>query len=261
MTAIGKTVFHTREDSKTSADVLVPMIIDLISPKSVVDVGCNVGRWLARFKAERIEDILGIDGEYILSEDMLIERDEFVAFDLENIEHVNVNRRFDVALCLECAEHLEESSGIRLVDTLCQLSDQIVFSAAVPGQTGMGHKNEQYPDYWRALFAKHGYVMLDPFRPEIWSNPDVEFWYRQNIYLFSKNLGALKVRIPEWDGKIYIIKELLEMYVRELGTVNGAGILSEKYLERSAARLGLKLVRPKPTLGARILWRLRRLFA
>jgi ribosomal protein L11 methylase PrmA len=41
------------------------LVSDLIQPKSVVDVGCGLGTWLTAFNKEGVEDILGIDGEYV----------------------------------------------------------------------------------------------------------------------------------------------------------------------------------------------------
>ncbi len=200
---------HPAVDNAASADVLVPLIMDLVAPNSVVDVGCNTGGWLARFKQEGIEDIRGLDGEYVLSEDMLIARDEFLAVDFERDGPIDLGRRFDLALCLECIEHLDAKSGKRLINSLCALSDQIVFSAAIPGQLGVGHKNEQYPDYWKGIFEQHDYTMFDPFRPTIWDDDRVDFWYRQNIFLMSCNPGRLRIRPPKWNGKIYIAKEPL----------------------------------------------------
>lgn len=54
----------------------------------------------------------------------------FYAHDLTKPLHLN--RRFDLALSLEVAEHLPKKSAEIFVDTLCKLSDTIIFSAAIP---------------------------------------------------------------------------------------------------------------------------------
>ena len=59
------------------------------------------------------------------------------------------------------------------------------FSAAIPYQRGTDHLNEQWPDYWAALFADHGYVPVDGIRPLVWSNAAVLPFYRQNIMIFA----------------------------------------------------------------------------
>ena len=61
----------------------------------------------------------------------------------------------------------------------------MLFSAAVPGQSGTGHLNERWPSYWQALFARNGYLRIDPVRRHIWQDERVELWYQQNIFLFA----------------------------------------------------------------------------
>lgn len=48
-----------------SAEVVVPIVLDLISPKSVVDAGCGVGIWLKSFMDHGVMSVCGIDGDYI----------------------------------------------------------------------------------------------------------------------------------------------------------------------------------------------------
>ena len=60
----------------------------------------------------------------------------------------------------------------------------MLFSAAIPGQPGTHHINEQFPWYWQKLFARHGYVALDVVRPRVRHNPAVEPWYSQNVLLY-----------------------------------------------------------------------------
>lgn len=61
----------------------------------------------------------------------------------------------------------------------------VLFSAALPGQSGTGHINERMPSDWRAHFRRHGYVLLDPIRPAVLTDPRVECWYRQNIVFYA----------------------------------------------------------------------------
>ena len=114
-----------------------------------------------------------------------------------------LNRKFDLAICLETAEHLPESSSDVLVSNLVSHADRILFSAAVPGQGGQNHINEQWPEYWEAKFAVHGFYFQDTIRPLIWTNPKVEWWYRQNIFLVERKkplsfpFNSLSVVHPE----------------------------------------------------------------
>ncbi len=54
--------------SVNSAKVIVPLVMDLINPKSVIDVGCGDGSWLTQFKQCGVEKITGLDGDYMTSE-------------------------------------------------------------------------------------------------------------------------------------------------------------------------------------------------
>lgn len=51
--------------SKASARQIVPIVMELIQPKSVIDVGCGVGTWLAVFAENGVKDFRGIDGSWV----------------------------------------------------------------------------------------------------------------------------------------------------------------------------------------------------
>jgi hypothetical protein len=57
--------------------------------------------------------------------------------------HFETEKKYEFCLSLEVAEHLKQSSSSVFIDTLISLEDNIIFSAAFPGQTGQGHINEQ----------------------------------------------------------------------------------------------------------------------
>jgi len=170
--------------SAQSAENTVPIVLSLVRPASVIDIGCGVGTWLSCFRASGVQDILGIDGPYVNKKLLRIPADCFLPHDLT--QPVSLSRVFDLALCLEVAEHLPEKRARTLVADLAALAPAILFSAAVPGQGGTGHLNEQWPVYWRDLFEQNGYQCLDCIRPRIWDNDAIEPWYRQNLLLFVR---------------------------------------------------------------------------
>lgn len=166
-----------------SAEVIVPLIIDLVNPRSVVDIGCGTGTWLAVVKSHDIEDVLGIDGDWVPDKSLRIPKSRFLGHDLT--KPINIDRRFDLAICLEVAEHLDRNCARSFVGTLVKLSSVVVFSAAVPYQGGTHHVNEQWPDYWAELFGQHGYVVIDCIREQVWNNDEVDWYYAQNMFLFA----------------------------------------------------------------------------
>lgn len=175
-----------REDSLSSARAIVPVVYSLLQPKSVVDLGCGSGSFLSLFKQMGVTEVLGLDGSWANKELIYqyLSPSEFQEVDLEDFS-VN-NRRFDLAINLEVAEHLAPASASRHVENLTKLSDVILFSAAIPSQGGQNHVNEQWPSYWAKKFADHGYVFADVLRPIFWQDERVKYWYRQNLFLVVK---------------------------------------------------------------------------
>jgi SAM-dependent methyltransferase len=171
-----------RESSYSSAREIVPLILRLMPVGSVCDIGCGDGTWLRVFRDEGVADVLGIDGEYVAKDMLQIPADNFRAMDLR--QGISLRRSFDLAISLEVAEHLPESRAVSFVEDLTRLAPVILFSAAIPGQGGRDHVNEQWQTYWTAIFAQCGYVACDFLRPKIWKNRRIAYWYRQNALLF-----------------------------------------------------------------------------
>jgi len=168
--------------SKRSASVVLPIVVDLLQPKSIVDIGCGLGAWLAIAREVGITDVLGIDGEYVDRQTLQIPEECFVSMDFSNPS--TIENQFDLAISLEVAEHIPKESAVALVDFTTSLAPVVLFAAAVPGQGGAGHVNEQWPDYWCKHFAVRGYELVDAIRPRIWDAPEVEPWYCQNSFLY-----------------------------------------------------------------------------
>lgn len=129
-----------------------------------------------------MEDIFGIDGEYVRGDQLLIPADRFQPMDLT--EPKQISPRFDPVESLEVAEHLPSSAPERFVAFLASLGSVILFSAAIPNQHSVHHVNDQWPEYWAEMFAKHGFIPIDTLRDLIWDNPEVDYWYCQNTLLF-----------------------------------------------------------------------------
>lgn len=168
----------------SSAIVVVPMVIQEFGlPDSVIDFGCGTGAWLHEFSIRGVKEIYGVDG----SNDghRFLTEDQFELFDLGE-PYVPLHK-YDLAITLEVAEHLPEEHANAFVANVARCSDNILWSAAVPGQRGLNHINEQWPSYWVPKFQELGFYCNGCFRYEIWDDPQVETWYKQNILLFSRN--------------------------------------------------------------------------
>lgn len=181
------------ETSHTSAQAVVPFVMELVRPRSVVDLGCGTGVWLAAFAEHGVKDILGVDGSWVPGHRLQIPQDTFTPHDL--CRPLHLGRRFDLAVSLETAEHLAPECATTLVASLVRLAPVVVFSAAVPGQGGTDHRNLQWPRYWSELFAEYGFVTIDAIRPLICRRHDVAHWYVQNTFLFVDRLHAARDEI------------------------------------------------------------------
>jgi 2-polyprenyl-3-methyl-5-hydroxy-6-metoxy-1,4-benzoquinol methylase len=115
--------FFQRNMRRTEQAVKVfsNFIMDYIGPNSVIDVGCGQGQYLAELKRLGARKIAGIDGSWIDQTQLLIPRDKFYQRDLRHkIEWVE--GPFDLAICLETAEHIEKEYADTLIGSLAGLS-------------------------------------------------------------------------------------------------------------------------------------------
>jgi hypothetical protein len=170
--------------SLRSARAVLRIVNEALHPNSVIDVGCGIGTWLKAWSEIGVEDIVGIDGDYVRSDQLAIALDRFRSMDLT--APTSISRRFDLVQSLEVAEHLPSSSAEKFVSFLTSLGSIVLFSAAIPNQGGTHHLNEQWPEYWARLFSKHGFITIDTLRDLIWDDPDVDYWYRQNTLFFAR---------------------------------------------------------------------------
>lgn len=184
-----------RSGAADSARVVLSWMKEVLNPRSVVDVGCGNGAWLSLWREWDVDTVYGVDGGYVKPDSLMIPPECFQSADLR--KPLALEQRFELAMCLEVAEHLPEDAASTLVDSLVQLSDVVLFSAAVPGQGGDGHLNEQWPSWWAVHFQSRGYVALESVRRIFWNRHEVRDWYRQNMMLCIrqtalKNIPALK---------------------------------------------------------------------
>jgi cyclopropane fatty-acyl-phospholipid synthase-like methyltransferase len=154
--------------------------------ESVVDFGCGVGGWLLAAKQLGATKVLGIEGDWVQQSDLLIEKEELSIKDLRN-DVLNLSRAYDLCMSIEVAEHLPKESADLFCDNLTNASNFIVFSAAIPGQGGIDHINEQPPKYWVDKFWQRGFVPLEIIRPAIINEPQMYAWLKQNLIVFMNH--------------------------------------------------------------------------
>lgn len=156
-----------------------------------------MGTWLAAAQHLGVGDVRGLDGAYAVDAGLRIGGDLFTPTDLAR-PLPPPDRRFDLAMSLEVAEHLPASRSESFVTDLCALADVVLFSAAIPGQLGTDHINLDFQHTWADRFDGNGYLAFDIVRPRVWHDADVEAFYRQNALVFvNKSRGDLVGRASE----------------------------------------------------------------
>lgn len=182
------TAFYKLEQrtALASANIVLPSVLEMTRARSVVDVGCGTGAWLHVARGHGC----GVTGYDTYDGPMLIDSEEYVR---ANISEGVPCAGYDLAICLEVGEHLPESSAPKLVAGLCQ-ARYVLFSAAIPGQGGVQHINEQWGSWWARLFAEHGYEGSSDLRWQFWTDRAVADWYRQNMLIFAEDLQRAQLR-------------------------------------------------------------------
>lgn len=194
MTIYNKNFYRTR-DKRTihAARTILPLIFSNYKIKSVADFGCGVGTWLGVCKELGASETLGIEGSWI---DESMVSSSFKMYNTDLTKPIHLNKKYDLTISLEVAEHLPECNSDDFIISLSKSSDLILFSAAVDGQGGTGHLNEQNQSYWVEKFTRHGYTCKDFIRSKIWNDKKIDPWYKQNIFIFSREQEIVPCYMP-----------------------------------------------------------------
>lgn len=201
-----KSMFIDRHETSFEAAKVVLKLMKQEFPDidRILDVGCGVGTFLKIAKDMGMSFTQGMDGPWVDNGLLQIPQKDFFTVDLNHLPVFEES--FDLVICLEVAEHLAGNNAEALVKFLTDHANIILFSAAVPGQGGKNHINEQWQSYWAEIFSKFAFQPLDLIRPKIWDNSNISYWYKQNtlVYVsdtrmsskFSSN-SALDIVHPE----------------------------------------------------------------
>lgn len=200
--------FYKERHSNTisAATKVLSIFLDFLcndKPTSAIDIGCGVGTWLSILREKGIT-VSGYDGGWVPKKYLQIKENEFreTSLDVDLADRDSAlwkSSPVDMLITLEVAEHLAPEAAPQLIDFITTHSKCALFSAAIPGQGGDGHINEQWPSYWANLFFQKRWCLLDVIRSEIWNDETIPFWYRQNCFVAVPQENA---RAALFDHKI-----------------------------------------------------------
>jgi SAM-dependent methyltransferase len=232
-----------------SAAPVLRLLRELYAPTSIVDVGCGSGAWLTAAGELGFTTLKGYDGPWADPARFTSAAIDFTPVDLEHDEP-KIEGRYDLAMSVEVAEHLSEKRSDVIVDALCAASDVVLFGAAIPGQGGVHHVNEQPQSYWVAKFIARGFTPYDVIRPAIWDNPDVKVWFKQNTLLFVKDSTSVLDR-QQLDELVQPIWDLIhpEKYQVKIANLRKQWNQTQRELERRNRQLERQLERLRQRNG------------
>lgn len=138
--------------------IIAHAIHSTIKFKSILDVGCGPGRVMHHLM-ELGHDVYGFDGSRHALEAAPVAVRPYIECKNLVTDEVDFGRH-DLVISTELAEHLDAEHADRLVEIVTRhASDRIFWAAAIPGQGGLDHVNEQLPEYWYEKFGNHDFIV------------------------------------------------------------------------------------------------------
>ena len=166
------------EGGGTDAELIVPVLYEILRPGSVVHYGSGDGAFIRRFKRCGVPRVLGLDSSEGAAD---LAGSEYEKADLA--APVRRDETFDLVLSLEVGEHIPRERVEVFLENITRLGDVIIFSSALPLQGGKNHMNEQWPSFWADEFSRLGFDVHDVVRPLFWRRREISVWFRQNMLL------------------------------------------------------------------------------
>jgi glycosyltransferase involved in cell wall biosynthesis len=172
---------HIADEEQQPAERLAKWISSALPPGTVLDIGCGPGTYVDALRtfgisARGVDIDKRVHGKEHLKYQSL--------FDLADLD------KSDTVICLEVAEHIEEAQADLVAAQVARcVKKTLIWTAAQPGQGGIGHINCQPREYWDKKLTAQGLV-----RNHELENKMLEFivqgphmiWFRNNVMLFER---------------------------------------------------------------------------
>ena len=196
-------IVHNLKDPK----IIIKEVLKHFSPKTAIDLWCWLGTFVKVLQDNWV-DAYWVNWDRIEKDKLFIDEKNLIIKNLE--EFYDFWKKYDLAISLEVAEHIDEKYSDNFVKTLISCSDYIIFSAATSWQWWQNHVNEQRPEYREKKFNKYWYKFYDVFRHIFWDDKNIFWRYKQNMFLVAKEWKEIPKTLVEKWPKYVIHPELFE---------------------------------------------------
>jgi len=172
------------QEERPFADRLAIWIKDKINPTKVLDLGCGPGIYVWTLKDVGV-DVKGVDIDPRVDGLDLIEQG-----DLLSLDGVDA----DLVVCMEVAEHIDPQYSNDIVNSVYKSIEDggiLLWTAAQPGQGGVGHINCRTKEYWLQKFIKAGLTYDDVLTGDLidYCKQGVHMgWFVNNVMILRKDL-------------------------------------------------------------------------
>jgi SAM-dependent methyltransferase len=156
--------------------------------ESVIDVGCGSGAFAAEFGRQGLRAI-GLEHSRHGVELARRQGVDCRPFDVARPAAEQLNETADLAYSFEVAEHVPASLAANFVHFMTCLGPLVIFTAAQPGQRGIGHINEQPLNYWVEKFERAGFgqsISETEALRVAFQTRGMSYWFFKNSAVFRR---------------------------------------------------------------------------
>jgi glycosyltransferase involved in cell wall biosynthesis/SAM-dependent methyltransferase len=170
-------------EERPAAERVCQWLSDNIDFGNVLDIGCGPGMYVDIMNSMHY-DAIGIDVTPVVDNKPNLYR--------ESLLELNGKRKADLVICMEVAEHLDPQLGDEVVRNVIEsvnANGYLLWTAAKPGQGGVGHINCRPKDYWARKIEEKGLVRCTDLEQSLIQYCMQGYhmrWFIRNVMIFQK---------------------------------------------------------------------------
>ncbi len=184
------------EDEAQAVLRILAQIVDILKPRSLVEVGPGHGHWCRAAAVLGLEGVSGFEGTCEPCSSAAVDGSKLPG------ERLVFTRRFDLVVALGLALDISPEERKALIGHLCHAGDMVLFSSPDPLGSMAGGQTH-WPEYWAAAFREKNYRCFDIFgrQPSLREEPDR---LKRYAFLYARYGSEAANRLAPWsaDGLI-----------------------------------------------------------